>query len=293
LPAEPTTAGSRTGRVRRALLSILLLALVAVSWSGLLDQAALSNTDVTFKRALAAFAVSRGLNGVISVAQGTEIAIQPVGVGVTLTVGEILDPLNDLVERFSWLVLLACASLGTQMLLAEIMGNLWLSVALTATALPALAALWWPERIPGSAFLLRLCVLAVFVRFVFAAVSLTTAWVDHAVLAERQESALAQISQTRERIETLNQQTRPLPGETEESMLDRFSAFLDDQRRAMNIEARLAALSDRVESAINELIRLIVIFTVQTILVPVTALWAALAGFRWSWSRLWDTAQPS
>lgn len=288
MPAEPTTSGS--GRVRRTLLSIVLLALVAVSWTGLLDQAALSNTDVTFKRALAAFAISRGLNGVISVAQGTEIAIQPVGVGVTLTVGEILDPLNDLVERFSWLVLLACASLGTQMLLAEIMGNLWLSTALTVTALPALAALWWPDRTPGVPVLLRLCVLMVFLRFVFAAVSLTTAWVDQAVLAERQEAALAQISQTRERIETLNRQPAPLPGETDDSLLERFSAFLDDQRRAMNIEARLAALSDRVENAINELIRLIVIFTVQTILVPVAALWAALTGFRWSWTRLWAAA---
>ena len=289
MSAEPTSSG--TGRAQRTLLSIVLLALVAVSWTGLLDRAALSNTDVTFKRALAAFAVSRGLNGVISVAQGTEIAIQPVGIGVTLTVGEILDPLNDLVERFSWLVLLACASLGAQMLLAEIMGNLWLSIALTASAIPALAALWWPHRVPGSAILLRLCVLMVFLRFVFAAVSLTTAWVDHAVLADRQEAALAQISQTRERIETLNQQPSTLPGEADESLLDSFSAFLDDQRRAMNIEGRLEALSDRVEGAINELIRLIVIFSIQTILVPVAALWAAFAGFRWSWSRLWTAAQ--
>ncbi|MFN2169684.1 MAG: hypothetical protein ACK2U9_25915, partial [Anaerolineae bacterium] len=184
------------------------------------------------------------------------------------------------------------ASLGTQMLLAEIMGNLWLSIALTASAIPALAALWWPHRLPGAAILLRLCVLMVFLRFVFAAVSLTTAWVDHAVLADRQEAAMAQISQTRERIETLNQQPSTLPGETDESLLESFSAFLDDQRRAMNIEGRLEALSDRVESAINELIRLIVIFSIQTILVPVAALWAAFAGFRWSWSRLWTAAQP-
>lgn len=287
------TTNSRPGRIRRGLLSLLLMALVGLSWTGLLDQAALTSTDVTFKRALAAFAVSRGLNGVISVAQGTEIAIQPVGVGVTLTVGQILDPLNDLVERFSWLALLACASLGTQMLLAEIMGNLWMSGALTAAVMLGLMALWWPRRMPASATLLRLCAAMVFARFLFGVVSLTTAWVDHAVLAERQEAALEQISQTQKGIESMREQPLAEPDAGTSSMLDRFNEFIDEQRRAMNIEAQLQALSDRVETAINEMIKLIVIFTVQTILVPVATLWAALSAFRWSWARLWSAVRLS
>ena len=45
--------------------------------------------------------------------------MQPVGVGVTLTIGEVLDPLNDLVERFAWLALVASVSLGLQMTLGE------------------------------------------------------------------------------------------------------------------------------------------------------------------------------
>lgn len=34
-------------------------------------------------------------------AQGTELSIEPMGVGVILTLGELLDPLNDLIEQFS------------------------------------------------------------------------------------------------------------------------------------------------------------------------------------------------
>ena len=109
----------------RGFASLLLTALIALSWTGLLDQEAQSATAATLKRALATYAVARGLNGVISVAQGTEIALQPVGVGLTITAGEILDPLNDLVERFSWLVLVACGSLGTQLLLSELLANIW------------------------------------------------------------------------------------------------------------------------------------------------------------------------
>lgn len=279
---------ARNGRIRRLLLSLVLVGLAALSWSGKLDSAALNGTEVTFKRALAAFAVSRSLNGVISVAQGTEIAIQPVGVGVTLSVGEILDPLNDLVERFSWLVLLACASLGSQMLLAEIMGNIWLSAVLSVTVLLGLTALWWPGRFPGSAAVLRLCALVIFVRFLVAAVALTSAWVDQSMLAPRQDTALDEIIRAQESIEEMRREPASRTDAQAESMLDRFSDFLDDQRQTMNIEAQIEALSNRVERAINQFINLIVIFTVQTIVIPLAALWAAFAALRWTWNRTWS-----
>ncbi len=279
---------ARYGWIRRLLLSLVLVGLAALSWSGKLDSAALNGTDAIFERALTAFAVSRSLNGVISVAQGTEIAIQPVGVGVTLSVGEILDPLNDLVERFSWLVLLACASLGSQMLLAEIMGNFWLSAVLSVTALLGLTALWWPGRFPGASAVLRLCALVIFVRFLVAAVALTSAWVDQAMLAQRQDTALGEIIQAQESIEDMRREPTLRTDQQSESMLDRFSDFLDDQRQTMNIEAQIEALSERVEGAINQLINLIVLFTVQTIVIPLAALWAAFAALRWTWNRTWS-----
>lgn len=50
------------------------------------------------KRALVTFALTRTLNGVISVAQGTQLAFQPAGVGVVVYVIETLIlPLGFLV----------------------------------------------------------------------------------------------------------------------------------------------------------------------------------------------------
>ena len=79
---------------------------------GWLDNSGRTYTEDGIKRALATYAIARGLNGVISVAQGTEVAVEPVGVGVTFTPGQILDPINDLIERFSWIVLASSVSLG-------------------------------------------------------------------------------------------------------------------------------------------------------------------------------------
>ncbi|MEM9624394.1 MAG: hypothetical protein AAF993_22330, partial [Pseudomonadota bacterium] len=129
---------------RRWLITLVVAAAVALSWSGIADQHAHEQTSATFKKALAAAALARAFNGVISVAQGTEVAIQPVGVGVTLTVGEILDPLNDLVERFAVLALAASVSLGLQMTVGDMVTSVWLNGALSISALACLALLWLP-----------------------------------------------------------------------------------------------------------------------------------------------------
>ena len=262
----------------------ILVALVALSWSGALDQQAQSSSNATLTRALTTYALARGLNGVISVAQGTEVAIQPVGVGLTLTPGEILDPLNDLIERFSWLALLASASLGTQMLMTELLANPWVSATLTLSAGIYVVALWWPGGASTRYVLLRLCAAMVFARFLFAAVTLVSGWVDQSLLADKQAAGMAELKLTRDQLE----QAQPeAPATTESSVLERFSALIDENRQALDIDAQLSGLRERIETTIERLIELMVVFLVQTIVIPVAGLAAAygcIKGFwRWTW----------
>lgn len=282
-PDRRTTTPSRS---TQAFLSLLLAGLVALSWSGVLDERAEAGARDTLTRAFATWAVARSLNGVISVAQGTEVAIQPVGVGVTITAGEILDPLNDLVERFSELALVATASLGVQLLLTELACNRWLSMLVTGAAVLAIACLWWPRSFALRPVLLRLCLLTLFLRFVVAAVTGVCAWVDDAVLAERQQTALDNMTRTQQAIEALETPLE-VPSEQRGGILDRFNALLDDTGESLDVERRLQALRARVESAVGEVVNLIVLFVVQTLLLPVGTLWLAWRGFGWLWRWTW------
>jgi len=272
------------GRLRRALGTLILLVLVATSWSGVLDQQAQSASKATLARALTTYALARGLNGVISVAQGTEVAIQPVGVGLTLTPGQILDPLNDLVERFSWLALLASASLGTQILMTELLANPWVSAALSLSAGVYIVALWWPGGSSWRYTLLRLCAAAVFARYLFAAVTLVSGWIDESLLAERQTAGINELQLTQANLATAQ---TPAPANDEASVLERFTAFLDENRQAMDIDTQLTALRTRVEDAIERLIELMVVFLVQTLVLPVAGLAAAYGSIRWFWRWTW------
>ncbi|MGD8415921.1 MAG: hypothetical protein PVH91_02565 [Pseudomonadales bacterium] len=255
-----------------------MIALVAVSWSGILERQADDRLGAVLQRALVTFAVARGLNGVISVAQGTEIALQPIGIGVTITAGEILDPLNDLVERFSWLALVASASLGTQMLLTEIATEPAISAVVTAIAGVFLILLWWPGRSRAAFWATRVLALALLLRFLFTVVSLTVGWVDAWVLEARQTSAMAELTATRDELEAM--QTESPPPTTESTLRERFDAFLDESRQMLDIEAQLDALKARTESAIEDVLQLIVLFVVQTLLVPIGTFWLAIAAFR-------------
>src|SRR5512139_3807710 len=125
------------GRWRQWLVVGLVVTLLAFAYEGTADDYGHHYTQQTLKRALVTFAIARGLNAVISVAQGTEVSIEPAGVGVNFTPGQILDPLNDLIESFSWVMLLAATSLGIQELLLTILSAKTFTWMLIIVALAA------------------------------------------------------------------------------------------------------------------------------------------------------------
>lgn len=277
----------------RALLPLLglalLLILLGLAWHGSLDRYAEGRAETLLTRALATYTLTRSLNGAISVAQGTEIAVQPVGIGVTISAGQILDPLNDLIERFSWLVLVACASLGTQLMLTQIFGSVACNLLLTAIAATGLVAGLW-QGCPGRRLVLRVTALALLARFLIALVTLTAAGANALFLADREAASMAELESVSERVEQRNESVienavgdgansaadnRGTAAQAADrpSMMERIGSFFGQQADALNVQQRLDALRQSAETAITEVINLIVIFVLQTIVFPLAALW--------------------
>ena len=292
MPAQSQDASSTLSpAVIRWLISIALLALVALSWSRYLDDAAQAATLSNFKRALTAAAMARAFNGIISVAQGTEIAVQPVGVGVTLTIGEVLDPLNDLVERFAWLALVASVSLGLQMTLGDMLASPWLSGFMTVAIITYLVLLWRAPAGEYAARVSRWIGAVIFLRFLLAVVLLATYLLDTAFLAARQDAAMAALSQTSHSIEALqNESSTAASMQAEETdFLDTLGSIIDSSRQQLDLEAQLEAVEEQVEASVEEMINLIVIFLLQTVLLPVATLWVCWLALKAFWRRTTGT----
>ena len=123
-------------------ITLFLLIIVVLSLSLGVDFYAQQVQDEALHRAVISFSLAKGLNAVISLLQGTELSFTPIGVGLNFSVGEILDPFNDMVERFSWVMLIASVSLGVQKVLLTLSSTLFMQVALVLSASMTLFFVW-------------------------------------------------------------------------------------------------------------------------------------------------------
>ena len=107
-----------------AIAIVLFLSMMSLSRS--VDNYLVKNTDTSIVEVAATYAIARGINAIVSVLQSSEIGAS-VGAIATIEgsvdIGEALDPINDLVERFSNLVSVALGSLFLQKFLLGVVAN--------------------------------------------------------------------------------------------------------------------------------------------------------------------------
>lgn len=258
----------------KLLWSIVAVAVTAIAWSGHADELGRTYAQETLTRALVTFAIARTLNGVISTAQGTELSLEPGGVGVSFHIGEILDPVNDLIERFSVVMLVATSSLGLQNVLLGITAWWGLSALLAAAASITLVTLWAPKSIPVSAQLARRWLLIIaLVRFAIPVLMITTTLVFNGFLAEEHAAAAQALEQTGSEIEDITEQSAPAVPEEDPSLVDQLGNMLGEGLRSLNARDRIEQLRLQVADAVEHVINLIVIFVFQTVLLPLAFLW--------------------
>ncbi len=266
---------------RKLAWTVVAIVAAALALSGLADDMSAEHAEAAFKRALVTFAVARTLNGVISVAQGTEIAVEPGGVGVNFTVGQILDPINDLVEQFSSVMLVATSSLGLQNVLLNITGWWGLTAFLAVAAFALIAVQWWPNppqsRLSTTAT--RVFLVALFLRFAIPVLVVGSTLVFDTFLAAEQDAATAALKTTSSEIEALSQE-EPRQADADESLLDRLGNMIDESMETLNVADRIDRLQDSASNASEHIVNLIVIFVLQTIILPLAFLWLFVEGLK-------------
>ncbi len=260
--------------------SLLVLLLAGLALSGLADRAGRSYTDAAFERALITFGVARGLNAAISVAQGTEISISPAGVGLHLAPGQVLDPVNDLVERFSMVMLVSTASLGMQKVLLNIGASVLFSALLVAALLAVLLTLWRPDwlgKLPAS-WVFRAAMLLVVIRFAVPVAAIGSELIYQAFLSEQYQESTAALEQTSRQISELNQQ-EVVESQEQRSWIDRIK----DAGRQLDFDARITEYKEAAGQASEDAINLIVVFVMQTLFLPLLFLWLLIRLLRNLW----------
>ncbi len=271
--------------------SILTVILIALAWSsastwlqrgllqhalGPLDRRAEAHIEATMTRAVYTFAAARGINALVSVIQGTVIAVSPAGVGVTLGVGEVLDPINDLIERFSWIMLVSSTSLGIQRVVLEMSD--WIAIqGLLTVALLAMALSVWCRalgRVDFRRLAGRLLIIGLLIRFFIPAYALASEAIYTRFLAPHYEKAAQSMDTLRQDLKTaakaVARENDPNPSQ---GYLSDMRLFFQETRDFMDIRRHIDHLKTKSARLAEYTISLIVVFGLQTILLPLTMLW--------------------
>ncbi|MEZ7973173.1 MAG: hypothetical protein QMC00_07445 [Pseudomonadales bacterium] len=232
------------------LLSIFTLMLLILAWTNAVDTAAIEYVNNSLVDAGLIFATARGINAVISVLQGTEID----ALFITITVGELLDPINDLIERFSAIMLAALGVLVVLKLMLEIVGHDAFNILLTVVAVIAISALALNRR---DLYQLgaKLLIITIVLRFGLSFVAFATEIVDETFLLDREkkqqqsmeifldeleelETAVGANPRFEKQIETLDDEVYFL----NESRLERRKASDELEKELQSEEAELKTL---------------------------------------------------
>jgi hypothetical protein len=261
-------------------MALFVLALVAVSVFKPIDHSSESQLDSALTRALIGFGIARTLNGVISVAQGTEFAVQPAGVGVNFSPGEILDPVNDLVERFSWVMLFATSSLGIQKILLEVSSWSGISFMLAGAGLFWLLTRWRSGTASQLASIAsRLLLLVLLIRFLIPVGSLANDWVYRQFLEPKFEASSQQLEEAGDRIREINSRNTEPPAEAD-SLREKAKNLYQSVTSKFDFDGMLDDYKASAETVTEHAVNLIVVFLLQTVIFPLLFLYLVYRLFR-------------
>ena len=240
-------------KLGRKLTLLFALFAVTISWTGGLQSQSDEYVTEALQSGAIVYATARGINGVVSFMQGTEL--NPAF--ITFAVGEFLDPVNDLIERFSGLLMLALGSLSLQKILLEIFGHYGFSVLMTSlfillslSATYARLAAWFDP-------LLKLFLVTIALHFMVSAVVMASSAVDQVFLQKADKERHANMTELHQELQTLSKARPGAPTKAEVAAATAQLAALrdlesDQQQQIDKLRRELASLERELEGMRSE-----------------------------------------
>lgn len=252
--------------------SVLFLVAIIFNTNQTIDTSSKRYVDKAFTRALITFGIAKTLNGVISVAQGTEIAIQPAGIGINLTPGQILDPVNDLIERFSWVMLASSTSLGIQKIFLTM--SIWpaFNYIITGILIFGLFFIFYKKTkyVSLRIFILRLSLLLIALRFAVPITGIVNQSVYQVFLENEYITSTNKLEITADEIGQLNEEENfSQPNIKKKSVWESAKAFYKSTSEMLDINKKIEKYKQAATETTHHIVNLIVVFLFQTLIIPI------------------------
>ncbi len=222
-----------------------------------------------------AYATTRAINASVSVIKESNLQLEPAGIGVSLAAGQLLDPVDDLTERLSSVLVTAITSLGVQKLLFEI--GTFLAPPVAAVLLLLFSALVWsnhPRSMALQRTAVRLIVIVAALRFCLPVSSFANTYVYDTFFDQRIEKVSSELKfLTREfnQLENLS-----LPESTGIlDVIENSGSLIKQKMQAFKnaLQASVINMAAIIDNLLELTFLFVSIFFVQVMIIPLLMLW--------------------
>ncbi len=270
--------------LNNSLKTVTLLILLALSFTNslntIIDETPVRHLDSkgeeyvnqTLKRAFVSFATIRVMNAVISVVQDTTIDLTPMGIGTSVAIGEALDPINDMVERASYVMLLSTVSLSAQKIMLAVSPVLGINILFSISLLFFIANIWFKNYVKYDLFKIgmKIMLISVVVRFFIPCVGLVNDYLYENYLNNTYKKSTENINNLNDKLDNISNITQNISN----SKAGIFSRIRNTIKEAIpKLTNELNQLTVKFKEVMNSFIDIITIFIIQTVLIPLLVLW--------------------
>jgi hypothetical protein len=253
----------------RFLVAIVIVVLVALSSTRVLDDYVDDYTSESIRNAALTYATARGINAVVSVLQSSQVEAGVIVSG-SITIGEVLDPLNDMIERFSTVMTWVLASLAAQKVLLLLASHPLFLYLVAVLGVSALLLLYFGGA-PARNLVFRCFLVVAFVRFALGMAVALNSGADYLFLDQQLQANDREIEQFQSKMMRIDTSATADSDDLRDSVIEFWRGL------------SLAELNRKTSRGIENFINLVAIYLLKTILFPLGFFYVAIFVIRQLW----------
>jgi hypothetical protein len=192
---------------KKLLLMLIVFIVLTISWTGILDDLSAEFLNNSFINAVVTYGSARAINALVSVMQTATIEGNVIFAGASVNIGQVLDPINDAVERLSDVMAIAIGSIVLQKTLLAISSSLLFKVSLTLAGAALIISSYIKEA-PWIQSLSKLFVFLVFIRLSLGAMLLLNLSVDNYYLSEKIDNNQKELTVLKSKLDEKQSKTK-------------------------------------------------------------------------------------
>lgn len=231
-------------------------------------------SDAMTKAGLA-YGICRMINASVSVIKESQIQIQPAGLGVSLAAGQVLDPLDDLTERTSDILITAIVSLGIQKIAYELFVRFAPAlIGMSIILLVAVSFFIGDRATAMRTVMLKLIIIIAVARLCLPISSIVSFYLNDHYFSSEITKAKDELAMSSPEMDRLKDMQMPEVDGVRGTIKNGFEFV---EQKTTDLGATLREMIGNMGNMVSNLLKLsylyVALFIIQVILLPIGAFW--------------------